>query len=138
MKVHYSSEKNSWPTPKKLFDELNKEYLFDLDPCATHENALCPYYYTKEDDGLSLPWIGTVFMNPPYGREIGKWVIKAHEENKKGCCVVCLLPARTDTAWFHDYCLKHEVIFLRGRLCFGDDKKKRAPFPSCIVVMRGR
>lgn len=133
MNVHFSSKTDIWATPQDLFDELNKQWNFTLDPCALPENAKCDRFYTPEDDGLSQNWNGhTVFMNPPYGREIGKWVKKAYESN---CYAVCLLPARTDTKWFHDYCLKGEIIFLKGRLKFGGAKHS-APFPSMIVVFK--
>lgn len=108
-----------WSTPQWLFDELNKEFNFDVDVCATKENAKCDKYYTKEDDGLSKEWYMSVWCNPPYGREIGKWVKKAHEErhrvaNGKKTTVVMLLPARTDTKWFHDYIYgKAEIRFIK-------------------------
>jgi site-specific DNA-methyltransferase (adenine-specific) len=131
----FTSRTDEWATPQKLFDELNQEYQFTLDPCATPENAKCPQYFTKEQDGLNQKWPGRVFMNPPYGREIGKWVAKAWVESVTTAeIVVCLLPARTDTKWFHEYCFKEgEVRFLQGRLKFGDSKNS-APFPSAIVI----
>ena len=134
-----SSNTDEWGTPKIFYEELNKEFNFTLDPCSTKENHKCRKYYTKEDDGLSKSWIGEkVFMNPPYGREIGKWVEKAYNENKKGVEIVSLLPARTDTKWFHDFIYnKHEIRFIKGRLKFNDGKQP-APFPSMIVVMKGR
>ena len=100
MKVHYSSETNEWATPKKVFDELDDEFSFMLDPCATKENAKTEKFFTIEDDGLSQEWTDTTFMNPPYGREIKKWVKKAYEESLKGTVVVCLIPARTDTTYW--------------------------------------
>ncbi len=101
MQVHFSSKTDLWSTPQDFFDKLDEEFDFTLDPCATPENAKCPIYFTKDDDGLEQDWSGErVFMNPPYGREIGKWVKKAYESNT---LVVCLLPARTDTRWWHDY-----------------------------------
>jgi len=127
------SASSEWETPQDLFDELDKEFGFGLDPCASKINAKCKTYYTKEKSGLGLPWFGTVFMNPPYGREIGKWVKKAWEESQRGCTVVCLLPARTDTRWFHDYCMKGEVRFIKGRIKF-IGAKWNAPFPSMIVI----
>jgi len=134
MSLHFSSKTNEWSTPQALFDKLNERFHFNLDPCASKENAKCKEYFTKEDDGLNQDWHGTVFMNPPYGREIGKWVKKAYEESKKGCKVVCLLPARTDTKWFHDYCYPDKWIeFIRGRIKFSG-YKYNAPFPSMIVV----
>lgn len=137
--IHFSSRTDEWSTPQDLFDKLNAEFGFTLDPCATHENAKCPRYYTKEDDGLSKSWAGEiVFMNPPYGRQIGRWVRKAYEEwRDNGTTVVCLLPARTDTRWFHSYIYGKatEIRFLPGRLKFGNAKNS-APFPSMIVVYR--
>ena len=129
-----SSKSNEWATPQELFDELNQEFRFTLDPCATHENAKCEKYYTVTEDGLSKDWTGeTVFCNPPYGRQIGKWVAKAY--NTKTTTVM-LIPARTDTSYFHDYIYgRTEIRFIRGRLKFGDGKKD-APFPSMIVVFR--
>jgi site-specific DNA-methyltransferase (adenine-specific) len=131
MSVHFMSTTPEWATPQSTFDELNEEFHFTLDPCATKENAKCKKFFTAEDDGLSKSWGGErVFMNPPYGREIGRWVQKASQTGG----VVCLLPARTDTRWFHDYIYgKAEVRFIRGRLKFNDGKNS-APFPSMIVV----
>lgn len=135
--VHYSSKSDEWETPQELFDELDKEFDFKLDPCCTPYNKKCKYFYTKDRDGLSHRWnpFGPVFVNPPYGKAIGKWVKKAYEESQKGCTVVCLLPARTDTKWFHDYCVKGEVRFLKGRLKFVNAKSS-APFPSMVVIFR--
>ena len=130
----YTSKTPEWSTPQDVFDILNKAWNFTLDPCATKENAKCAKFYTKNDDGLAHSWDGEkVFMNPPYGRVIGDWVKKA-SEIKNGVCV-WLLPARTDTRWFHDYVLARGGIveFLRGRLHFGDGKNP-APFPSMIVT----
>ncbi|WP_156276197.1 phage N-6-adenine-methyltransferase [Neomoorella glycerini] len=135
----FSSASDEWETPQWLFDQLNKEFRFVLDVCATPENAKCPYYYTKEQDALNCSWVWAknCWMNPPYGRQIGQWVRKAYEEAKAGATVVCLLPARTDTAWWHDYCMKGEIRFIRGRLKFGRSKNS-APFPSAIVIFRPR
>jgi len=133
--VHFSSKTSEWETPQDLFDSLNKVYNFDLDVCATSENAKCDKYFTKEQNGLNQEWRGGCWMNPPYGREIGKWVKKAYESSKTGATVVCLLPARTDTAWWWDYCMKGEISFIRGRLKFGGSKNS-APFPSAIVVFK--
>ena len=131
----FSSKTPEWSTPQELFDALDTIHHFDLDPASTHENAKCERHFTKADDGLSQNWGGaSVFCNPPYGREIGAWVRKGYEEGQKpGTKVVMLLPARTDTAWFHDYCVKGKVEFLRGRLKFGGSKWS-APFPSMIVT----
>lgn len=138
--IMFSSETDLWSTPQDFFDELNAEFHFTLDPCATRENAKCARFFTVEDDGLKQDWQGeTVFCNPPYGREIGKWVKKCYEESKKpGTTVVMLIPARTDTSYFHDYIYgkAREIRFIRGRLKFGDAKNS-APFPSAIVIFRG-
>lgn len=139
MEVHYSSKSNEWATPQKLFDELNEEFNFTLDPCATDENAKCNKHFTIEDDGLSKDWSkDVVFMNPPYGREIKKWIKKAYEESLNGATVVCLIPARTDTTYWHDFIFDKadDIRFLRGRLKFGNSKNS-APFPSAIVLYRG-
>jgi len=128
-----SSSTTEWATPQDFFDRLDRIYGFDLDVCATPENAKCPRYFTKEDDGLAQSWLGVCWMNPPYGRAIEAWVKKAYESARKGAVVVCLLPARTDTRWFHDYCLRGRVEFVRGRLKFGG-AKHNAPFPCMIVV----
>ena len=129
----FTSNKDSWETPQWLFDQLDEEFGFTLDVCAFPENAKCSEYYTPEQDGLIQDWEGVCWMNPPYGRKIGDWVRKAYESSQRGATVVCLLPARTDTAWWHDYCVKWEIRFLRGRLKFGG-AKWNAPFPSAIVI----
>lgn len=130
-----SSNTDMWATPKAFFAAMDEEFHFELDVCATAENAKCKRFYTAADDGLSKAWHGMCWMNPPYGREIGKWVKKAYESALGGdCTVVCLLPARTDTRWFQDYCLKsRDIRFIRGRLHF-NESKQGAPFPSCVVV----
>ena len=132
----YSSKTPEWATPQKLFDALNAEFRFTLDPCATLDNAKCRRYFNVKQDGLKKKWTGRVFMNPPYGRVIGLWVKKAYESSIGGALVVCLLPARTDTVWWHEYCMKGEVRFIRGRLKFGDGKNS-APFPSAVVIFKG-
>ena len=132
-----SSNTDMWETPQALFDAYNSVYDFDIDVCAVPQNAKCERYFTPEVDGLKQDWNGTCWMNPPYGRQIGKWVKKAYEESKNGSVIVCLLPARTDTAWFHDYCMRGKIEFLRGRLKFGGSTNS-APFPSCVVVFDGR
>ena len=130
----FSSKTDLWETPKDLFDKLNKEFHFALDVCATPENAKCEEFYTKEQDGLKQPWKGTVWCNPPYGRQIGEWVRRAFLASQSGNTVVMLLPARTDTRWFHEYIYgKAEIRFIRGRLKFGGSKNS-APFPSMVVV----
>lgn len=139
-KVHYSTGKDDWTTPQDLFDKLNQEFNFTLDPCSNGENAKCEKFYTEEDDGLLQDWIGErVFVNPPYSRK-GKqdqWVKKCYTESRKpNTVVVALLPARTDTKRFHEYILnKAEIRFLPGRLKFGG-AKNTAPFPSMIVIWR--
>jgi phage N-6-adenine-methyltransferase len=133
MSVHFSSETDNWATPQAFFDELNQEFNFDLDVCADSSNAKTNRFFTKADDGLSQTWSGTCWMNPPYGREIGKWMKKALESSQAGAKVVCLVPARTDTSWWHDYATKGQIRFIRGRLKFGSSKNS-APFPSAIVV----
>ena len=138
MNVHFSSKSNEWTTPQHLFDELNQEFNFTLDPCATQENAKCSRHITIEDDGLSKDWSNdVVFMNPPYGREIKKWIKKAYEESLNGATVVCLIPARTDTMYWHDFIFDKadDIRFLKGRLKFGNGKNS-APFPSAIVVYK--
>lgn len=132
----FSSKTDIWGTPQDFFDRLNAAFRFETDVCALPENAKCARYHSPEDDGLAQEWRGTCWMNPPYGREIGAWVEKAHRSAREnGATVVCLLPARTDTRWWHDYCAKAEVHFVRGRLKFGDAKAS-APFPSAVVVFR--
>ncbi len=132
-----SSNSNEWTTPQTLFDELNREFNFTLDPCATNENAKCKKYFTINEDGLIQDWDGIVFMNPPYGREVGKWIKKVYEESQKGTTVVCLIPSRTDTAYWHDYVMRGEIRFIRGRIYFGTGTGP-APFPSAIVVFKGQ
>ena len=134
--LFFSSKTDLWATPAGFFTDLDAEFHFNLDPCATPENAKCKRYFTAEQDGLKQDWGGMkVFCNPPYGRTVGEWVKKAYEESRKpGTLVVCLLPARTDTRWFHDYIIKNAKIrFVRGRLKFGDGKAP-APFPSMVVI----
>ena len=142
LEVMSSSRSVEWYTPPHLFAALAAEFGgFTLDPCCTPASALCPTFYTREDDGLTKPWHGSVFMNPPYGRTIGRWMRKAWEEAQQGALVVCLVPARTDTAWWHDVALKGEVRFLRGRLKFSTPAGKPARgssalFPSAVVIFR--
>lgn len=133
----FTSNKTSWSTPQDFFDKLDAEFHFGLDPCAAADNAKCLAYFDESEDGLSHSWqdYGAVFMNPPYGRGIGKWLQKAHEEARRGTTVVCLVPARTDTAWWHDYCMRGEVRFVRGRLKFSGSKIN-APFPCAVVIFR--
>ena len=132
----FSSATDLWETPQDFFDALDSEFHFTLDACALPENAKCTQYFTPEQNGLNQNWGGCVWCNPPYGREIGKWVRKAYIENKLGATVVMLLPARTDTKWFHNYIYHHaEIRFVQGRLKFGNSKNN-APFPSMVAVFR--
>lgn len=129
----FTSNTDLWATPQDLFDKLNEEFNFQLDVCADENNHKCDRYFTKEVDGLKQKWFGTCWMNPPYGREISKWIKKAYETSLAGATVVCLLPSRTDTKWWHEYCMKGEIRFIKGRLKFGDSKNA-APFPSAVIV----
>jgi phage N-6-adenine-methyltransferase len=133
--VMFTSRTDEWATPPETFKELDREFGFDLDVCATHENAKCDRYFTRDDNGLAQPWAGVCWMNPLYGREIGQWMRKAKASADAGATVVCLVPARTDTAWWHDYATKGEIRFIRGRLKFGGCQNS-APFPSAVVVFR--
>lgn len=134
--VIFSKATDNWATPQWLFDELDKEFHFTLDVCASEENAKCRTFYSKAQDGLQQEWSGSVWCNPPYGRQIAHWVKKASEAAKDGTTVVMLIPARTDTKWFHDYCYgKAEIRFIRGRVKFGGAKHS-APFPSMVVIFR--
>ena len=133
--VHFSSKTDLWETPQDFFDRYDAIYGFTLDVCALPDNAKCNTYFTPEQDGLSQEWVGVCWMNPPYGRTIAKWVQKAFESAKHGATVVCLLPARTDTRWWHDYCQRGDVTFVRGWLKFGGHKNS-APFPSAVVVFK--
>jgi len=134
--VLFSSASDEWETPIEFYEKLNKCYGFTLDPCATTQNHKCEKYYTKDQNGLAQSWDGErVFVNPPYGRKIEDWVQKAYETNRDtGTLVVMLLPARTDTRWFHEFIKgKAYITFVRGRLKFGGCKNS-APFPSMIVI----
>lgn len=132
----FSSKTDLWETPQAFYDRLNKVFRFDVDVCALPGNAKCGNYYTPDSNGLEQDWHGVCWMNPPYGREIAAWVAKAYQSAKgNGATVVCLLPARVDTLWWHNYCAKGEVFFVRGRLKFGGSKHN-APFPNAVVVFR--
>ena len=135
----FSSKTDNWATPQDFFDKLDTIYDFTLDPCASHTNHKCDKYFTIDDNGLEQTWAGeTVFMNPPYGRVIKHWLQKAYLESlNEDTTVVCLIPSRTDTRYWHDYCMKAEKIyFIKGRLKFGNNDNA-APFPSCVVVFDG-
>ena len=137
--VMFSSKTDCWATPQDFFDALDAEFHFTLDPCADEFNHKCRKYFTKEQDGLSQRWENeVVFCNPPYGREIPHWVKKCFDEVHSGncLCAVMLIPARTDTRWFHKYIYKQsEIRFIKGRLKFGDSTNS-APFPSMVVVFK--
>lgn len=134
---------DEWATPPALFAQLAREFPFDLDACASRQNAKCPRFYTVEDDGLSQPWRGVVWCNPPYGTQVARWVAKAAQSARDGATVVCLLPARPDTSWWHEHVIGSgaEVRFIKGRISFYDrdgsvGRQGRAPFPSAVVVFR--
>ena len=132
----FSSKSIEWETPQAFFDALNRRFGFSLDVCATRETAKCPHFFDKSMNGLAQSWANhRCYMNPPYGREIGPWVEKARREAERGALVVGLLPARTDTAWFHEHVYRAatEIRFLKGRLKF-EGAAASAPFPSMIAV----
>ena len=132
---YQSSESDDWWTPQTLFDLLNKEFGFELDVCASEENHKCEKYYSNIEDGLAQEWRGTCWMNPPYGRTIIDWMKKAYESAQKGAIVICLVPARTDTRWWWNYCIHGEVRFIKGRIKFSNSSNS-APFPSAVIVFR--
>lgn len=137
----FTSATDMWGTPESFLSGLRQEFSFTLDPCASHTNAKAERYYTIEDDGLTQPWTGTVWMNPPYGRTIGAWLTKARRSAQLGATVVCLIPCRTDTNYWHDEVMAYasEVRFLRQRLNFEGDcgpASHNAPFPSVVVIFR--
>lgn len=137
--VHFSSAKEDWGTPQDFFDKLNEEFNFTLDPCSSDENAKCEYHFTIKDNGLEQDWSGhSVFMNPPYGKVLKDWIKKAFESSKQGATVVCLIPARTDTKYWHKYCMNaHEIRFVKGRIKFVSDTIcNSAPFPSAVVIFK--
>ena len=162
LEVHFTNKSNEWETPRSLFKELDDEFNFTIDVCATKESAKCERFYTKQTNGLAQSWENEVaFMNPPYGREIGAWVEKAYRESLNGAVVVCLIPARTDTRYWHDYIFPNaEIRFLKGRVkflnsgeeveyieqlgLFGEEKSEvvssdgdmPAPFPSAVVIFK--
>lgn len=138
-KLMFSSKTDQWSTPQKFFDDLDREFHFTLDPCADAENHKCEKYFTVEVDGLAQDWSGNrVFCNPPYGRSVSKWVEKCYREGcKDNTVVVLLIPARTDTTYFHDFILNRaEIRFIKGRLKFGNSESP-APFLSMLVIFRG-
>ena len=130
----FSSIKQNWETPDELFIPLDKEFGFTLDVCADEHNAKCENYLSESNDALSLEWSGVCWMNPPFGEQ-GRWVKKAYEESTKGIVVVCLLPSRTNTNWWHDYCMGGEIRFIRGRPKF-KGAKYGLPQPLSIVIFK--
>ena len=144
LKPLMTSNSNEWYTPDYLYNYLNDIYKFNLDPCATKESAKCLQYYTKEDDGLSKCWINkNVFVNPPYGRDIKDWVKKSYESSLNNCRVVMLIPARTDTTYWHDFVFKYasKITFLKSRIKFISSEgisNNSATFPSAIIEFDNR
>lgn len=136
--IPLTSQTCLWATPEKLFKDLNAEFNFSLDVCANDKNHKCERYYTPNDDGLLQPWDKVNWCNPPYGNRINDWLEKARREKLNGCTTVVLIPARTDTRWFHNHVLgvADEIRFIKGRLKFGGSKSN-APFPSMLIVYRG-
>ena len=134
----YSSQSGNWDTPQDFFDTLNEEFTFTLDVCADNNNHKCPIYYTEQDDGLQQIWADTVWCNPPYGRKIIHWMKKAYESSLTGATVVCLVPSATDTVWWHNYAMKGEIRFLRGRPRFETKEKtwQQTFSPSVIVIFK--
>lgn len=132
--LHFSSKTDEWETPQHFFDQWNSIFHFDLDACASSQNHKCPNYLTKVQNALEMPWspCRRIWMNPPYGRELGKWLQKAYEESLMGKIVVCLIPSKTETRWWHEYVCKGVVHFIKGRLKFGG-----SPFPSVVVIFMG-
>ena len=142
----HTTEKGTddWRTPREFFEKLNSEFNFVIDAAASAQNAMLPRFWTKEDDALSKPWHhegGAIWCNPPYGRDVGRWVRKAWEESQNGATVVMLIFARTDTAWWHDWAVRAtEIVFVRGRLRFERPDGTRgapAPVPSVLLYFRG-
>lgn len=136
-----SSNTDQWGTPDDLFARLDDEFNFTLDACASSWNHKVDNYYTIEDDGLSQPWTGVVWCNPPYGRAIRDWIQKGYESSIAGATVVMLIPARTDTSYWHDYVMRGDIRFLRGRIKFvqpDGTATNSAPFPSAVVIFKNK
>lgn len=133
--TRFRSKTDEWETPAEIFEPLDEEFHFTLDVAASPDNAKCAKYFTKEDDGLFQKWQGVCWMNPPYGQQIRRWVEKAYRESLNGCTVVCLLPARTNTNYWHDYCMRGEIRFIRGYPRFGN-AKQGLKAPLAIVIFR--
>lgn len=127
-KVHFTANRDNWKTPKAFYEKLNEEFNFDFDPCPPD----------PQFDGLEIEWGNCNFVNPPYGNIIAKWLEKAVEEQAKGKTSVFLIPSRTDTRWWHNYVMNSdEIRFIKGRLKF-DEYKNSAPFPSAVIVFKGK
>ena len=134
----FESAKTEWETPAELYDPLNAEFQFTLDVAADASNSKCSEFIGVNADGLLTPWRGVVWCNPPYGRGLGAWAKKAARETFQGITSVLLIPARTNTAWFHKYCLSYgEVRFIKGRPKF-NGAAEGLPWPLCLVVFRGK
>ena len=125
VRVHFTSERQNWKTPKAFYQALDAEFAFDFDPCPPNPGF----------DGLSVEWGKSNFVNPPYN-QMARWVEKAYQEHQAGKTVVMLIPSRTDTRWWHDFIMRaNEIRFIKGRLKF-DDQKNNAPFPSAVIVFK--
>jgi phage N-6-adenine-methyltransferase len=130
----FSSIKQTWETPDSVFKPLDTEFHFTLDVCASKINAKCSNYYTEEQDALKQNWEGICWMNPPF-KQVGKWIKKAYEESRKGATVVCLVASRTNTNWWHDYCMKGEIRYIRGRPIFKGNIHG-LPQPLAIIIFK--
>ena len=134
--VVFSSDRQDWETPQAFFDAVNDEFQFTLDACATATNAKCERFFSPEDDALSQYWSGVVWMNPPYGYQIGSWIQKAYIESRNDTTVVCLIPAKTETRWWHNFVMRAaEIRLIKGRMRFSGSPIN-APFPSALVVFK--
>ena len=137
-KERFAAKSVEYETPLSLFDPLNKEFCFTTDVCSTHDNKKVAHHWTKEEDGLSQKWEGVCWCNPPYGREMPNWIRKAIEASKEGTTTVMLIPARTNTGWWHELVMPHfEIRFVRGRPKFNGGEHG-LPFPLAILVIIGR
>ncbi|WP_088840664.1 DNA N-6-adenine-methyltransferase [Listeria sp. ILCC797] len=140
--LHFSSKNHIWETPKALFDDLNREFQFTLDAAANANNHKCDVWYSEENDALNQKWRGSVFCNPPYGKQLSKFIEKAYIESKQDYNkqVVLLIPARTDTKAWHEYIFPFaaDIRFLKGRVKFElkGEVLNSAPFPSAIVIFK--
>ena len=133
--LRFKSATNEWPTPDSLWKPLDDEFGFTLDVCSTHENAKCANHFTLAEDGLKQPWSGVAWMNPPYGVQLARWVKKCHDEAKRGVLVVGLIPVRSNTSYWHNYVMGHEIRFVRGYPKFGN-AKQGLKAPLAVVIFR--